>query len=180
VAKPIRRIVTGHNEAGKSVVLMDGAAPHPYDTSGGKSHSVVVTELWETRENPADNSGRAETTDHPFRIYPPKDGSVFRIIEYPPDRERPPAVDTVARFAAMGAPEAPDRNHPRHASFHKTNTIDYVLVVSGEIYALLDDGEVLLKTGDTMIQRGTNHGWSNRSDAPCLVAFVMLHSKPVA
>src|SRR5882724_5234516 len=83
--KPIRRVVTGHDAAGRSVFVMDAAAPHVYRRSPG---SAVVTELWETRSAPADNRGTAEVTDHPFRLAPPKNGTVFRIIEYPPDRER--------------------------------------------------------------------------------------------
>ena len=83
--KPIRRVVTGHNAAGKSVFVQDGAAPQVYRRSPG---SAVVTDLWETRGAPADNRGNAEVTDHPFRLAPPKTGSVFRIVEYPPDRER--------------------------------------------------------------------------------------------
>src|SRR5262249_61721683 len=84
--KPIRRVVTGHDPAGRSVFVMDGAAPHVYQRSAG---SAAVTELWETRMMPADNGGNAETTDHAFRLAPPKNGTVFRVIEYPPDRQRP-------------------------------------------------------------------------------------------
>src|SRR5262249_6164511 len=81
--KPIRRVVTGHNAAGRSVFIMDAPAPHVYQRTQG---SAVVTELWETRTMPADNGGIAEATDHPFRLAPPKNGTVFRVIEYPPDR----------------------------------------------------------------------------------------------
>src|SRR5262252_9948963 len=83
--KPIRRVVTGHDAAGRSVFVMDGPAPHVYCRSPG---SAVVTELWETQATPADNRGNAEVTDHAFRLPPPRQGSVFRIIDYPPDKER--------------------------------------------------------------------------------------------
>src|SRR6516162_5581251 len=83
--KPIRRVVTGRNAAGRSVFIMDAPAPHVYQRTQG---SAVVTELWETRTMPADNGGNAEATDHPFRLAPPKNGTVFRVIEYPPDRQR--------------------------------------------------------------------------------------------
>src|SRR6266566_4825381 len=86
--KPIRRVVTGHDAAGRSVFIMDGAPPHVYQRSPG---SAVVTELWETRMMPAENGGNAEATDHAFRLAPPKNGTVFRVIEYPPDRPRLPA-----------------------------------------------------------------------------------------
>ena len=64
-----------------------------------------------------------------------------------------------------------DRNNPRHPGFHKTATIDYAIVLAGEIYAMMDEGEVLLKAGDVLIQRGTNHAWSNRTAEPAVVAF---------
>jgi len=62
---------------------------------------------------------------------------------------------------------------------HRTETVDYAIVLSGEIYALMDEGETLMKAGDCLVQRGTNHAWANRSDAPCLVAFILVNAKPV-
>ena len=91
--KPIRRVVTGHDAAGRSVFITDAAAPHVYNRAPG---SAVVTELWETRAMPADNSGNDEVTDHPFRLAPPRNGSVFRIVEYPPDKERLAALASEA------------------------------------------------------------------------------------
>ena len=176
--KPIRRVVTGHDAAGKSVFVRDGAAPHVYCRSPG---SAVVTELWETRGAPADNHGRAEVTDHPFRLAPPQTGTVFRIIEYPPDKER---LNALARERAAGDDgsghiAALDRGSPRHPGFHKTHSVDYAIVLSGEIHALMDEGEVLLKAGDVLIQRGTNHAWSNRTDAPATLAFVLIDAEPL-
>ena len=174
--KPIRRIVTGHNAAGKSVFVMDGASPHEFNVGRG---SVTVTELWETRETPASNAGNAEVMDHKFGILPPAGGSIFRVIEYLPDRQRQgEGYDREAAFRAMGAPEALDRANPRHPGFHKTDTIDYVIVLEGEITALMDEGELPMKQGDVLIQRGTNHAWSNRSDKPCYVMFVLIDAKP--
>jgi quercetin dioxygenase-like cupin family protein len=205
--KPIRRVVTGHDAAGHSVFVMDTAAPHVYCRSPG---SAVVTELWETRSAPADNRGRAEVTDHAFRLVPPKNGTVFRIIEYPPDRQRLAALEAQragaddgsghaaafdrgarrrARFrasvrradfrvAALAARFARQRGAPRHPGFHKTASVDYAIVLNGEIYALMDEGEVLLKAGDVLIQRGTNHAWSNRSDEPATLAFVLVDAEP--
>ena len=93
MSKPIRRVVTGHDAAGRSIFVMDGPAPHVYCRSAG---SAVVTELWETRATPADNRGNAEVTDHAFRLAPPKNGSVFRVIEYPPDSQRLAALASEA------------------------------------------------------------------------------------
>jgi hypothetical protein len=178
MAKPIRRVVTGHDAAGKSIFVMDSATPHVFQRSTG---SVVVTELWETTSAPADNRGNADAIDRGFRLPPPKNGSVLRVIEYPPDSVRLPAL--AAELArpddGSGRGHAADRGNPRHAGFHKTNSIDYAIVLSGEIYALMDEGETLLKAGDILIQRGTNHAWSNRTDTPCTVAFVLIDAEPL-
>ncbi len=178
MSTPIRRVVTGHNEAGKSIFLMDGAAPH-VKSSG--TASTTVTELWETASAPADNSGNADPTDHPFRLPPPKNGSVFRVVEYPPDAARVTALrqPDAAQHDAHAEGYRRDLANARHPGFHKTDTIDYAIVLSGEIYALMDEGEVLLKTGDVLIQRGTSHAWSNRTNAPAAVAFVLIDAAPV-
>jgi quercetin dioxygenase-like cupin family protein len=72
-----------------------------------------------------------------------------------------------------------DRGSPRHPGFHRTSSVDYAIVLAGEIYALMDEGEVLLKQGDVLVQRGTNHAWSNRSDAPAYLAFVLIDAEPL-
>jgi mannose-6-phosphate isomerase-like protein (cupin superfamily) len=174
----IRRVVTGHNAAGRSVFIKDAAAPHVYNRGPG---SAVVTELWETRAMPADNRGDGEVTDHPFRLAPPKHGTVFRIIEYPPDKQRLAALEQQRASADDGSGHgaAFDRGSPRHPGFHKTSSVDYAIVLSGEIYALMDEGEVLLKAGDVLVQRGTNHAWSNRTDAPAYLAFVLVDAEPL-
>jgi naringenin degradation protein FdeH len=179
MSKPIRRVVTGHNSRGKSVFVADGPSPHVFSRGTG---SVAVTELWETRGCPADNRGHADAIDHPFRLPPPKNGSVFRIIEYPPDQQRLAALarERDGPDDGSGRREASDRGNPRHPGFHKTSSVDYAIVLSGEIYALMDEGEVLLKSGDVLIQRGTNHAWSNRTDEPAYLAFVLIDAEPVA
>jgi hypothetical protein len=206
--KPIRRVVTGHDVHGRSVFISDAAAPHVYNRGPG---SAVVTELWETRSAPADNNGSDEVTDHPFRLAPPSNGSVFRIVEYPPDKERlaalaseasgqrgnsivrapdtRPEPGSSARAAleqqrasaddGSGHGNAFDRGSPRHPGFHKTSSVDYAIVLSGEIYALMDEGEVLLKAGDVLVQSGTNHAWSNRTDEPAYLAFVLIDAEPI-
>jgi len=178
MTRPIRRVVTGHNAGGRSVFIIDAASPHVYSRRPG---SAIVTELWQTRETPADNGGNDDTIDRAFRLSPPTGGSSFRVIDYPPDRERAPALarERAEPGDGSGHAEAFDRANPRHPGFHKTNSIDYAIVLTGEIYALMDEGEVLLKAGDVLIQRGTNHAWSNRTDRPCTVAFVLIDAKPV-
>ena len=176
--RTFRRVVTGHNAQGRSIFVMDGPAPSVHSRGTGATAS---TELWVTNAMPADNSGRDDpTVTQPRRLPPPKNGTVFRVVEYPPDSQR---------VAALRAPEAThdarsegyvrDLANVRHPGFHKTNSIDYAIVLSGEIYALMDEGEVLLKTGDVLIQRGTSHAWSNRTEQPCCVAFVLIDAEPV-
>jgi naringenin degradation protein FdeH len=175
--RQIRRVVTGHDAAGRSTFIIDAPSPHVFSRSKG---SAIVHELWETARTPADNRGNDDAIARGHRLPPPPNGSVFRVIEYPPDRER---LAAIAREHALpddgsGRAAATDRNNPRHPGFHKTATIDYAIVLSGEIYAMMDDGEVLLKSGDVLVQRGTNHAWSNRTEEPAVVAFVLIDAEP--
>jgi hypothetical protein len=177
MSKPIRRVVTGHNPAGKSIFLSDGPAPNVQDRG---TASTSVTELWETRAAPASNRGTEDPTDHAFRLPPPQRGTVFRIIEYPPDKLRVAALrQPGASHNAASEGYVRDLGNARHPGFHKTDSIDYAIVLSGEIYALMDEGETLLKAGDVLIQRGTSHAWSNRTDLPAHVAFVLIDAEPL-
>jgi hypothetical protein len=180
MGRAVRRVVTGVNEAGKSCFIFDGAAAQVHQRSPGSSE---VTELWNTASTPADNRGAEDPTRGPYRLPPPRNGSVFRIISYPPDRERLAALaheHASAQDDGSGRAAALDRGNARHPGFHKTSSIDYAIVLEGEIYALMDEGEVLLKAGDVLVQRGTNHAWSNRSDAPARLAFVLIDAEPAA
>lgn len=175
--RKVRRVVTGHNAAGKSIFIVDASTPHVFQRRKG---SAIVHELWETASTPADNRGSADAIARGHRLPPPKHGSVFRVIEYPPDSERLAALaHETTNPDDSGRAEATDRNNPRHAGFHKTATIDYAIVLEGEIYAMMDEGEVLLTAGDALVQRGTNHSWSNRTDKPAVVAFVLIDAEPV-
>ena len=173
-----RRVVTGHNADGKSIFITDEATPHVFQRSPG---SAIVMELWETHSTPADNRGNDDAIARGFRLPPPKNGSVFRIIEYPPDSARLKALaaERAGPDDGSGWLQAADKGGARHLGFHKTSSVDYAIVLSGEIYALMDEGEVLLKAGDVLIQRGTNHAWSNRTDDPCYVAFVLIDADPI-
>jgi hypothetical protein len=170
-----RRVVTGHTPDGRSKFIMDGPAPTVFDRGAGQT---CVTEVWETSTTPADNRGEDDPTLHPNRLPPPANGTVFRIVEYPPDKLRVPTLRADAHDAGREG-YTRDLKNARHPGFHKTNSTDYAIVISGEIYALMDDGEVLLKPGDVLVQRGTNHAWSNRTDEPAYVAFVLIDAKPV-
>jgi mannose-6-phosphate isomerase-like protein (cupin superfamily) len=169
-----RRVVTGHDARGRSVVLIDGESPYSFFLE--KAGGLQLTELWETRSSPADNSGAKDAADHERRIEPVDGGTVFRIIEYPPDSVRLKTLEPDSFFPEMGA-QAADKAERRHPGMHRTRTLDYCVVLSGEIYAMLDEGEVLLRAGDCLVQRGTRHAWSNRTEKPCVIAFVLVAAK---
>jgi len=177
MSTPVRRVVTGHNAAGKSIFIMDGPAPNVMSRG---TASTTVTELWETGGAPASNRGDADPTDHPYRLPPPKNGTVFRIIEYPPDKVRVAALrQPGTTHDSRSEGYVRDLANTRHPGFHKTDSIDYAIVLKGEIYALMDEGETLLKAGDVLIQRGTSHAWSVRTDEPAYVAFVLIDAEPL-
>jgi len=176
MVKPVRRIVTGHDESGRSVFLEDKPAPHPFSPS--HSPNVGLTNLWMLETFPASNeAGRPDPTARPFRLEPPASGNVVRIVEFPPDKERNYGNQAEV-FSQYGASEAHDKA-ARHPGFHKTQSVDYAIVIEGEIWALMDVGETLMKAGDVLIQRGTNHAWANRSDSIARVLFVLNGADPL-
>ena len=146
--------------------------------------NFAVTDFWKTFATPADN-GLATANDPcalPVQVAPPPSGSVFRVVQFPPDK------DWAAKAAAMGGSVAIDETAKsaskggkvRHAHMHRTRSIDYAIVLSGEIWAVMDVGETKLVAGDVLVQRGTNHAWANRSNDPCVIAFVLIDAIPLA
>jgi hypothetical protein len=111
-------------------------------------------------------------------IEPPSRGSVFRIVDFPPDKVFE-GSDARKMMEEVGGGHALDKGKARHALFHKTNTVDYAIVLEGEIWAVLDKGETLMLPGDVLIQRGTNHSWSNRTDQSCRIASILIDAEPV-
>jgi hypothetical protein len=170
---PIRRIVAGVGDAGKAVVLSDG--PSPDVRLDPARPGFASTRLWVTDSSPAKVAGIRETLDLPHTIEPPKGGTVCRVLEFPPEKffiGKVTAADVAAYFEAMGSPGAatggPDAPHPY---MQRTATLDFCYVLEGDITLVLDTEEVHLTEGDTVIQRGTSHAWSNRSDMPCRIMF---------
>jgi len=173
----IRRVVTGHNAEGRSVIVSDSPSPHVLTLSA--EPACGLTNLWVTDNSPADNKASGDAAQRPLGLTPPEHGTIFRVVEFPPDASLA-GIDRKAAFAAMKASDAMDASGSRHAFMHKTATVDYAIVISGEIYAVMDEGETLMRTGDCLVQRGTNHAWSNRSNAPCLVVFVLVDAAPMS
>jgi quercetin dioxygenase-like cupin family protein len=167
-------VVTGHDASGKAVVVIDGAAPN---VKLRKASGATSTLLWMTDESPADISGGADRAERDIGVAPPPSGSIFRIVDFPPSAEFEP-VDNEALIREMRIEQGASR--ARHAAMHRTKSIDYAVVISGEIDMLLDDSEIHLKAGDVLVQRGTNHAWVNRGTEPCRVAFVLIDAREPA
>jgi mannose-6-phosphate isomerase-like protein (cupin superfamily) len=166
--RPTRRVVTGHDASGKAVVLIDGAAPN---AKLRKATGLTSTLLWVSDGSPADNSGNADSADRDIGVAPPPRGSIFRMVDFPPASEVG-TVDNAAMLKEMGLYGG--HADPRHATMHRTRSVDYAVVISGEIDMLLDDSEVHLGAGDVLVQRGTNHAWVNRGKENCRIAFVLI------
>jgi mannose-6-phosphate isomerase-like protein (cupin superfamily) len=174
--KPIRRVVTGHNAAGRSVVLFDGQV-----SPGPDLDSDVY--LWVTEKTPASNRGNADTAARKVRLEPPPGGSVFRFVEFPPESAMAGLSQEQIEGFMTGLFEKLGATHcrvdtTRGPGMHETRTVDYVVLLSGEVTLLVDDGEVQLKPFDVVVQRGTNHGWVNRGSQPALLAIAMVDAEP--
>lgn len=172
----IRRVVTAQDATGRSKVIFDGIAGAVKEMES--MPGLALTDLWETTSAPADNTGTADAANRPVRLAPPPGGTIFRVVEFPPDAQWRDLADANQAFASIGAHDANDPGaiDPMR---HKTATIDYIFILRGEIYALLDDGEVLLKAGDAFIQRGTMHSWSVRGAEPCIVGVVLVDANKI-
>jgi hypothetical protein len=172
----VRRVVTGHDSSGKSKILMDGLASNIKEMES--MPGLALTDLWETMAAPANNTGEADAVSRPVRLEPPSKGTILRIVEFPPDSAWRENADAHAAFGSIGAGHAKDKDSS-DPMMHKTSTVDYIIVLKGEIWAVMDKGETLLKTGDILVQRGTNHSWSVRGKDPCIVAAVLVSAEPV-
>ncbi len=172
--REVRRVVTGHDETGKAIVLMDGPSPN---TVAREATGTVARLMWVADATPADISGGTDAAARKIGIPPPEGGSVFRLVDFPPapDLAGIPA-DLMARD--LGGEQATgNARPPRHPYMHRTRSIDYAVIVSGEIDMLLDDSEVHLRAGDVVVQRGTNHAWVNRGTEVCRIAFVLIDAR---
>lgn len=168
--RPVRRIVTIDREPGKSSLVSDGPAPDVWLDPARPG--FASTRLWVTDSTPAKIV--FETLQLPQKMLPPANGSVMRYITLPPDaswRGRVSESDVRAYFAAMGAPGASRYGSADHPYMQQTQTLDFCAVIEGEVALILDEEEVLLRAGQIVVQRGTRHAWSNRSNAPAIIAI---------
>lgn len=167
-----RRVITGHNSSGKSVVVIDGPPARIFgtDTRG-------LAEIWNTDGAPVTTRDATDRADTDVVLSPVVNGSKFRFFAIAPenssisDKEREARI--AERFAAMGA--AHERvDTSRHAAMHLTKTVDYIILLSGEVTLLLDDDERDLKPFDVVVQRATNHAWINKGKVPALLVAVLI------
>jgi mannose-6-phosphate isomerase-like protein (cupin superfamily) len=164
-----RRVVTGHDTDGKSTVIIDG----PPTPSGA---------FWFTAGAPADNTAVGDAAQLMRKLEPPPGGSIFRYAVIPPEDPNIPPEEreraTARLFAQMDASHC-RTDTSRHPGMHKTSTVDYVVLLSGEVTMLLDKGEVNLRPFDVVVQRGTSHAWVNKGKEPAVLAAVLVDAKPV-
>lgn len=169
---PLRRIVTGHDAQGRSCIVEDGASPAQKTVPERPGYRV--TNLWRTLAG--GGVGAADSIAQHQGVLPPAGGTVLRIIEWPPEPQDP--VQARERLQATFKTLYPDAHHApapgQHPGMHRTQTVDYAIVLEGEITAIMDSGETVMHAGDVLVQRGTNHAWANRSGRPAKVAFVLV------
>lgn len=173
-----RRVITAADGSGRSRFESDGPADVHVNPlrPGMRTYTVWATGALPCAVDEPDQRA------HVRGIMPPPGGTILKIIDYPPEPTDPADQDRYLdelrararewqQGGEPGVRRFPDAVHP---GMHETDTVDYAIVLDGEIHAIMDSGEVLLRAGDVLMQRGTRHGWSNRSGAPCRVAFVLV------
>ncbi len=175
--KPIRRIVTGHDKNGRSCVLYDSHAPN-VNPQGSRPGSGI-TDIWVYPVCPVDLSGDRDDGKHPFHFEPPLHGGHLRIVQSP---ARPPGYDP-ARDPAAVPPHPPQQGsagmehrggaNAFRTSTHRSRTVDYGVLMEGERVLELEDAEIVMRPGDTIVQLGNWHAWSNPEEET-LMAFIMM------
>jgi mannose-6-phosphate isomerase-like protein (cupin superfamily) len=172
-ASEIRRVVTGLDANNKAVVMFDSRMPLRPGPAG-----LNATNLWVTNTYPLGFSFKDDTSAIPVGISPLDNGTKFRVVEFPPlDAATEAKMEPDFLMKAVG-PVAPARGLPvTHPLMHRTRSVDYAVVLSGEIDTMLDDSVVHLKPGDTIVQQATNHAWVNHGREPCRILFVLMDSR---
>ncbi len=168
----VRRVVTKIDAARKAVVMFDAKvqltslrSPNP------------ASEMWVTESSPPDFSWTGDRGKTKVGLVPPKNGTIFRIVDFVPTTQKIESMDINTMMKVVGDHAPAKGLAPRHPMMHRTRSVDYAIIMSGEIDMLLDDTEVHLEAGDVVVQQATNHAWVNRSGKPCRVAFILMDSQ---
>jgi mannose-6-phosphate isomerase-like protein (cupin superfamily) len=172
----IERIVTGHDADGRAIVAMRGALPTVVEIAA--IPGTVFHEVWATTGTPAPVDNGPDPTKAALMLPPPKQGTRIRFVDIPPDTPELLAhgaakmKDAFAQIGDMAASTVQAQSP--HPLMHRTESVDYGVVIEGELTLVLDDSEVPLKAGSVVVQRGTNHAWANRSGQTCRMLFVLV------
>ncbi|MDQ1120469.1 MULTISPECIES: cupin domain-containing protein [Pseudoxanthomonas] len=172
----ITRIVTGHRADGAAIVTEVGPLRTVVEIPA--IPGTAFHEVWATHASPVPIDNGADPTLGPLTLPPPPGGTRLRFVDIPPDTEdflKDGARHMGEAFSQLGdATASTVREASPHPLMHRTESVDYGVVIEGEVTLVVDEGEVLLKPGSVVIQRGTNHAWANRSGRPCRMLFVLL------
>ncbi|MDA9143575.1 cupin domain-containing protein [Gammaproteobacteria bacterium] len=168
----MRRVVTGHNEEGKSIVAIDG----PPSCSIGEDVGGLF-ELWNTDGSIINTKDTLDKADTKIVLSPPKNGTKFRYFQVNPTPEGVPE-EVLQNMAAEAFSKIGAAHHrvdtSKHPAMHKTDTIDYIILLKGDVTLILDEEEVNIKPHDVVVQRGTNHAWVNNGSEPALLIAVLV------
>ena len=171
----MRRVVTGHDKNGKSIVVLDG----PPARSIGEDVGGLF-ELWNTDGNTINTQDNIDRADDEIILSPPSNGSKFRYFQINPTPEGIP-MDIMQDIAADAFEKIGAAHHridtTKHPAMHKTETIDYIILLKGDVTLILDQEEVDIKPFDVVVQRGTNHAWVNNGSDPALLIAVLIDSE---
>ena len=171
----MRRVITGHDNDGKSIVVLDG----PPACSIGEDVGGLF-ELWNTDGNPINTKDRIDRADSEIILSPPRNGSKFRYFQINPTPEGVP-MDVMQDMAAEAFKKIGASHHrvdtAKHPAMHKTETIDYIILLKGDVTLILDQEEVDIKPHDVVVQRGTNHAWVNNGNEPALLIAILIDSE---
>lgn len=173
---PIHRVVTGHDAQGNAIVASNG--PLPTVVAIEAIPGTVFHEVWETHATPAPLDNADDPSTGALKLPPPRHGTRMRFVDIPPDTQEflaHGAAKMQDAFSQIGDEKASTvQAHSPHPLMHRTESIDYGIVIEGEMTLVLDNDEVLLRPGSVVVQRGSNHAWANRSGKPCRMLFVLI------
>lgn len=168
----VRRVVTTLDTNGRAVTLADG----PVALKSLRSPNPAG-EMWVSDKYPPDYSWKDDRAQTKVGLTPPANGTIFRIVDFPPIKPETEKMDINTMMKVVGDHAPAKGVPPRHPMMHRTRSLDYAIIMSGEIDMLLDDGEVHLKAGDVVVQQATNHAWVNRGKEVCRIAFILMDGR---